>query len=179
MDEKEKGVFQKSLKNFPPFCIEWSEGGKKMDQENMEQRVWQRVLGTAEETSLQALAVAERNSGAAYLMLSRTAQGHAKTILRQLYERERQHERCLCGIGIARDGKALSIRTVPMDSQSPTVILRKCYAATLRALQEYERRRGDGQYGPVFDAMAQQEREHCRMILELLGTLHEPWQHHR
>ena len=137
---------------------------------NMEQRVWQRVRGEGKPGGLQALAAAEQSAAAVYLMLSRSAQGLEKAMLRQLFERERSHGRCLNGMSILSDDRALSVRTAPPANDRPEVALRKCYAQTLRAIREYESRREDGEYGHVFREMARQEREHCRMILELLGS---------
>jgi len=41
----------------------------------------------------------------------------------------------------------------------------------MHTLAAYEQRSADREYGPVFARLAQQEREHCRMVLELIGNL--------
>lgn len=138
--------------------------------EQMVHRVWQRVRGEGQVQSLQALAAAERSNAAVYLRLARMTQGEQKARLRQLFERERQHGRCLNGVSILTEGKALSVRTLPPAADSVTVALRKCYTASLKAAAEYDRRSPDGEYGCVFQRMAQEEREHCRLILEILGA---------
>lgn len=137
----------------------------------MEQRVWQRVRGEEQPAPLQQLAAAEKNAAAVYLMLSRSAQGPEKAMLRQMFERERSHSRCLNGMSILSDDRVLSVRTVPPANDRPEVALRKCYAHTLRAIREYESRENDPEYGPVFRHILHQEREHCRMILEILGSM--------
>lgn len=137
--------------------------------EQLEQRVWQRIHGEVKPASLQALAAAERSCAAAYLRLARMVQGPEKGILRQLFERERQHGKILNGLSIAQSGQALSIRTVPPAADSLQVALRKCYAASLKAAAEYRRCSADVEHGAVFAHLAQQEQEHCVMILEILG----------
>ena len=59
----------------------------------------------------------------------------------------------------------------PMDKTSVTMLLRRCYGREMRCLAQYETRSADPEYGQVFARMAQQEREHCRQILEILGSL--------
>ena len=138
--------------------------------EELEQRVWQRVRGQSPQQSLQTLAAAERSSAAVYLMLSRMMQGRQKELLRQLYHREQNHSRYLNGISILRDGGALSARPSPPEGQKPENILRRCYAGSLKAAREYETLAQDPQYGGIFARMAREEQENCAMILEILGT---------
>lgn len=144
--------------------------------EKLEQRVWQRVRsgGPAQEplcpaVPLQALALAEQSSAAVYLMLSRMAQGPEKAMLRQLFERERQHSRVLCGISILQDGRPLSVRPVPPDSERAETALRKCYSRALQTMSHYAARENDPHYGIIFRQLLHQEQEQCRMIAEILG----------
>lgn len=138
--------------------------------EAMEKRVWERVRGETPSRSLQMLATAERANAAVYLRLMRLAQGPQKLLLRQLFERERRHGQILCGIHMLTADKPLSVRTAPPAADTLAVALRKCYAATLQAAGEYERRSQDPEYGPAFRQLAAQEREHCTMLLELLAA---------
>ncbi len=137
--------------------------------ESMEKRVWERVRGEAQSPSLQVLAAAEKANAAVYLRLARLAQGPEKALLRQLFERERRHGQLLGGIHLLTTDKALSVRTASPAADSMGVALRKCYAATLKAIAEYERHSQDREYGPAFAQLAAQEQEHCIMLLELLG----------
>jgi len=59
----------------------------------------------------------------------------------------------------------------PVDKAPIGLLLRRCYGREMRCLAQYEARASDPEYGQVFARMAQQEREHCRLILELLGSL--------
>lgn len=138
----------------------------------MAQRVWQRVRG--EETAhpgLQALAAAERSEAAVYLILSKVLQNREKLLLRQIFTQEQEHAACLRGIHFLTIDKPLALRTVPPASEPPEITLRKSYGRKLRALQEYESRASDPEYGPAFAHMARQEREHCVLILQILGRL--------
>ncbi len=139
--------------------------------EQLENRVWQRIHGDVPGTSLQTLMAAERSSAAVFLRLARLSQGEQKAALRQLFETEQRHARILNGMHVALSGKALSVRTAPPAADPPMTALRKCYAAALRTAAEYERRGTDPDHGCVFREMARQEREQCRRILEILGDL--------
>ncbi len=139
-----------------------------------EERVWQRVHGQQPpqlEQSIQALAAAELSEAAAHLMLSRQLQGKEKAILRKIYEEDHAHAACLKGIHYFTFDTPLAIRPVPPAPEAPVIALRKSYARKLRALRQYESRCDDPEYGAVYQALAQQERTHCRLILELVGNL--------
>ena len=41
----------------------------------------------------------------------------------------------------------------------------------MRSLKEYEALMDDPEYGHVFARLAEQEREHCRTLLEMIGGL--------
>ena len=140
----------------------------------MESRIWQRVQGQKPprlEQSLQALAAAELSEAAAHLMLSRQLQGKEKSILRKIYEEDQSHADCLKGIHYFTFDTPLSVRHIPPAPESPVVALRKAYARKLKVLKQYEIRADDPEYGAVYRLLAQQEQQHCRLILELAGTL--------
>ena len=144
----------------------------KMDSE-MEQRVWKRVRGEMPEAppGLQAMAAAEQNEAAVYLMLSRQLQGREKAMLRRLFSEEQSHAAILRGMQLAITGQRLAVRPVPPEPQMPEIALRKSYGRKLQALASYESRTNDREYGAVFLQLARQEREHCAAILEILGQL--------
>lgn len=140
----------------------------------MEDRVWQRVHAeqpSKPEQSLQSLAAAELAEAAAHLMLSRQLQGKEKAILRKIYEEDQSHAACLKGIHYFTFDTPLAVRPIPPAPESPVIALRKAYGRKLRALRQYESHFNDPEYGAVYQSLAQQEREHCRLILELIGDL--------
>ncbi len=138
-------------------------------------RVWQRVQGdaTANPTrGLQGLIAEEWADAAIYLSLSKRVQGNAANILRKIGQEEQAHMACLKGIYTLQGAGRPDIPAPPPIDRAPvSVMLRRCYGREMRCLAQYEARANDPEYGQIFARMAQQEREHCRQILELLGSL--------
>ena len=92
-------------------------------------------------------------------------------ILRRLSEQEQAHTACLKGIYTLITGSHPTVRTIAPSQDPPEMILRRCYGQEMHSLAQYEARSGDPEYGQVFARLAEQEREHCRIILELIGNL--------
>ena len=138
-------------------------------------RVWQRVQGASAANptqGLQGMIAEEWADAAIYLSLSRRVQGNAASILRKIGQEEQSHMACLKGIyALQGIGKPDIPAPPPIDKAPVSVILRRCYGREMRCLAQYESRASDPEYGQVYARMAQQEREHCRLILELLGSL--------
>lgn len=138
-------------------------------------RVWQRVQGevAANPTQgLQGLIAEEWADAALYLSLSRRVQGNAGAILRKMGQEEQAHMACLKGIyTLQGTGRPDIPSPPPVDKAPVAMLLRRCYGREMRCLAHYEARASDPEYGQIFARMAQQEREHCRQILELLGSL--------
>lgn len=138
-------------------------------------RVWQRVHTTAQPAEhaaeLPALIAGEWADAATYLHLSRRYQGRESAILRRMFEEEQSHAACLKGIYTLLTGEHTVTRTPPPTQEPLEVTLRRCYGREMQCLAQYEQRQTHREYGPVFVRLAEQEREHCRMILELLGKL--------
>ena len=137
-------------------------------------RVWQRVQEKPEQTrgqDLQELIFEEWNDAATYLQLSRKFQGKKASLLRKLYQDAQSHAACLKGIFTLITGNRPLVKNLPPLDGTPEQILRQCYGREMRGLARYESRTDDPEYGQVFSRLAQQEREHCRLILELLGDL--------
>lgn len=141
-------------------------------------RVWQRVRGEnmspVPEPDIQgllALIAEEWTDATTYLHLSRQYQGKQSATLRKMFEEEQAHAACLKGIYTLTTGTRPVVRTVPPAREPVETTLRRCYGREMRCLAEYEARSADSQYGQVFARLAAQEREHCHLILELLGSL--------
>ena len=143
------------------------------DQEKA-QRVWQRVRqdpAAAPEAELLALISEEQAHAATYLQLSRRFQGREGAILRQMSQQEQAHAACLKGIYTLLTGTSPVRRHSSSAPEETSHALRRCYGCEMRCLAAYEKKAEDPQYGPVFSRLAQQEREHCHMLLELIGKL--------
>lgn len=138
-------------------------------------RVWQRVHSSErppeQATELPGLIAGEWSDAATYLHLSRRYQGRESAILRRMFEEEQSHAACLKGIYTLLTGEHTVTRTPPPAQEPLEVTLRRCYGREMQCLAQYEQRRSHREYGPVFARLAEQEQEHCRVILELLGKL--------
>ena len=145
----------------------------------MAARVWKRVQAQPEEKllpqkdpqQLLGMIAQERTAATGYLALSRRCQGRPSLLLRQLFQEEQAHAACLKGIYTLLTGQHPALHQVQPVQEPVTTALRRCYGAQMRSLAQYEQWSSDPEYGQVFARIAAQEREHCRIILELLGTL--------
>ena len=145
-----------------------------MNMDQKAQAVWQRVQGAAPTPDLHQLPeliAEEKQDAATYLHLSHRFGGREGAMLRKMAEEEQTHVACLRGIYRMVTGERCQIHTAPVDLEDPPVALRRCYGREMRCLAAYEGRSGDSEYGPVFAQLAQQEREHCKNILLLMGKL--------
>ena len=140
-------------------------------------RVWARVQGDrsseskAPEMNLQAMIMNEWVTSATYLALARQVPPREMCILQRMAREDQGHGACLKGIYTMITDQEPVIKAPPITAGSVNLTLRKCYASLLKTLQEYERWSRDAEYGPVFQRLADQEREHCRLVLELIGRL--------
>lgn len=138
-------------------------------------QVWQRVTSvTQPRNELQELSdmiAREWADATTYLHLSRRFQGRDSGTLRRLSEQEQAHTACLKGIYTLITGSHPTVRTIAPSQDPPEIILRRCYGQEMHTLAQYEARTSDPEYGQVFARLAEQEREHCKIILELIGNL--------
>jgi rubrerythrin len=137
-------------------------------------RVWQRVQGgqNRDPEELVTLAAYEQSDAAMYLQLSRRFQGKEAATLRQLYEQELSHAACLKGMYQMLTGNHLPVSAAqPAVGENTQAALRRCYGREMQSLAAYEARVNDPEYGQVFQRLAQQEREHCRILLTVIGNL--------
>lgn len=63
-------------------------------------------------------------------------------------------------------------RPVPTpDTGTLPIRLKKSYGRAMRLLAACEARSRDPEYGPVFQRLAARQQDHCRKILEIIGSL--------
>ncbi len=138
-------------------------------------RVWQRVQGIRqpEQSAHQLLAQIQEEwvDAAIYLQLSRVLRGSASLTLRQMFQQEQAHAACLKGIYTLITGNHPHVQAPAVPQERPEVLLRRCYGREMHCLVRYESLSSDPEYGKVYSRLAQQEQEHCRKILEILGSL--------
>lgn len=149
---------------------------EKIDPEKA-RSVWQRVQntapGTPREQGLTELIALEWTGAATYLLLSRRLQGKAASTLRAIHQQEMANVACLKGIYTLLTGNRPVVRANAPTPENPDTVLRSCYGREMRILAQYESRSADPEYGQVFTRLAIQKREHCRLVLELLGGLRQ------
>lgn len=136
-------------------------------------QVWQRVQGQQPDPKegLQELIAREWEVASTCLQLSRRMTGKQSTLLRQLHEKEQGHMACLKGIYTLITGQRPHVRGFAAAAGFPEAELRRCYGKQMQNLAEYERRSNHPEYGHIFGNLAHQERQHCHLLLEILGSL--------
>lgn len=138
-------------------------------------RVWDRVQNTAvpagDSQLILNLIAEEILDAATYLQLSKRLSTPQAAAIKQLAQQEQSHVSCLKGVYTMITGEKPKVLPVKVSDDPPDIVLRRCYGREMRALAQYEARQNDPQYGHVFRMLARQEQEHCRRLLEILGTL--------
>lgn len=125
--------------------------------------------GQGEAQSLLPLIARVWDGAAAYAQTARELTGRDAALLRRLTEEAQAQAACLKGIYAIITGKNPSVRFSPAPREAVPVALRRCYGRELKLLSEYETWTGRQDYGHVFTCLARQSREHCGVILEVLG----------
>ena len=137
-------------------------------------RVWQRVRGQTAEDEARALAALiqqEWHNACVFLQLSRRCAGPDAALLHRLFEQEQAHCACLKGIYTILTGQKAATRPIAPVTGSPGELLRACYARQMRNLSAYEVRARESEYAHVFVRLREQEMDHCRLVLQLIGSL--------
>jgi len=138
-------------------------------------RVWERVREqpkqAPEHHGLPGLIAGEWTDAATYLQLSRRFTGQQSALLRKLHEQELTHTATLKGIYTLVTGEHPTVPAVQPPTENTEAALRRCYGREMQCLAAYEARAADPEYGQVFSRLAQQEREHCHILLRLIGSL--------
>lgn len=140
-------------------------------------RVWQRVQESSENKQrdlggkLREMIMNEWLCGASYLTLARQMGQREAAIAQRLAREEQNHTACLRGIYNLITGETAPARWPQPAAEAPGTALRRCYGSHMRSLKEYEALSSDPEYGPVFARLAQQERDQCRTVLELIGSI--------
>ena len=139
-------------------------------------RVWQRVkaesppLPQRPEQELFDLIAQEWADAVTYSSLSRRYQGHHRNRLQKMAAQAHSNVACLKGVCTLMTGTRPKIRSSLPPMLPPEQALRRCYSRETQRLAHYTQRAADPEYGQVFAQLAQQSRQHCRLIPELLGT---------
>ena len=147
-----------------------------MDQQDWtgEQQVWQRVCACREEASRNDLRQLQREAAelaAGYRNLIPQLSGKQLEQVKGLYLGEKANAAALAGIGMLSRQQGENLKLWNPDREEPRKMLEKCYHRTRRCLTEYLARSAEGEFGVVFQAMAEREKANCVLIAQLLGSL--------
>ena len=147
---------------------------EKYDPKNAA-KIWDRVqnpvFASGDAPAVLTLIAEEMQDSLAYGKLAKRLPPAQAAIARQISQQEQAHISCLKGIYTLITGRKAIVPPAVVSDDPPEIVLRRCYGREMRCLAQYEARMNDPQYGYIFRKLAQQEQEHCRHILEILGTL--------
>ena len=131
-------------------------------EELNESRVWQRVRGTDLTEDLRRLLVRQARLRAVYRQMSRRG-GKWRLLL----EQKESQIACLRGVLRIRTGQGTACPRVGETSQD----LAACFAEERGLLAELTRLSREEELGSVFAILLREQQKHCRLLLELLGTM--------
>ena len=106
-----------------------------------------------------------------YSRLSRCFSGWQAEALNRMAREARAQGTCISGICALVMGESPAKQAMLPDTGSLGVRLKKAYARAMRLLTACEGYSKDPEYGPVFQRLTIRQQEHCRMILEIIGSL--------
>ena len=106
-----------------------------------------------------------------YRELARCFQGwQAQALLNMAREANAQCT-CLAGIRALITGEERRPAPIPPDTGILSARLKKAYIRAMRLLTDCEAWAKDPEYGPVFQRLTRRQQDHCRKILEIIGSM--------
>ena len=144
---------------------------EQIDQQ-LQRRVWERVQGIGEppRDPWRALLYPAQENGAVYQTLSMQMGQRVGEKLRKLHREQRRCVACIKGLCRLR-GEPVKTPVVQLPKEPARRALEKCYHREKRMWEDCENLAADSEHGVVFGRLAQQAREHCVTILEILGEM--------
>ena len=106
-----------------------------------------------------------------YRQLSGCFSGWQAETLHRMAREARAQAACIGGICALVLGEAPKKAVAPPDTGATAARLKKAYSRAMRLLAACEGYTADIEYGPVFQRLARTQQEHCRKILEIIGSL--------
>ena len=106
-----------------------------------------------------------------YRRLSRCFSGWQAETLGRMAREAKAQGACIGGICTLVLGEHPGKQTCPPDTGTLDVRLKKAYARAMHLLSTCEGYGTDPEYGPVFQRLSIRQQDHCRMILEIIGSL--------
>ena len=137
-------------------------------------RVWQRVQQRAPEqpdtAPLLALITQVWENAAACMALAKVSQGKEASIFRKIFEQEQATARTLRGIYILQTGTVPVQPAVKHATEITAARLRRCCSHAMTTAYALDQRCADPEYGPVYQLLAQRQRENWLLLLEIIGS---------
>ena len=149
---------------------------EQLDRE-MQKRVWQRVqsrepvqMPEMPGETLKSLLLTARENHAAYTHLQKQMGPNHRDMVNRLRQGSQRTIACLQGICRLRGETVKSFR---MDAgrEDTRRALEKCYHRERKLCAAWEQRVVDPEFGMVFEKLGHLTREHCAILMELLGNL--------
>ena len=106
-----------------------------------------------------------------YRRLAGCFSGWQAEALNRMAREAKAQSTCIGGICALVMGEAPEKTVALPDSGTMTVRLKKAYSRAMHLLAACEGYTADIEYGPVFQRLARTQQEHCRKILEIIGSL--------
>ena len=106
-----------------------------------------------------------------YSRLSRCFSGWQAEALNRMSRESKAQSTCLGGICALVMGEAPEKQAALPDAGTVTARLKKAYVRAMHLLSACEGYSPDPEYGPVFRRLSIRQQEHCRKILEIIGSL--------
>lgn len=144
---------------------------------DLQRRVWQRVqsrekieMPQLRQDNLKPMILTAQENSVAYQNLSRQMTGKDSEKLKRLYQESQKCIACMKGICRLR-GEQVKVPKLNSQKEPNRRALEKCYHRERRLWSDWEQREMDAEHGVVYGRLAQQAREHCVTIMEVLGNL--------
>ena len=138
----------------------------------MEQRVWQRVMQQpqAETSPLKAIAVEVQEAVGEYRQLLKSRVESHRELGRRLLAAEQENLACLRGIHYLQTGEPMKlpmVNTIPVDLRR---FVRRYHSAR-KLLTEFTARSAEPEWGCVFCEMARRQQMQCDRLCQLVGHM--------
>ena len=132
-----------------------------------------RRAGPVDGRQLGELILASQGAAENYRDLARCFQGWQREALQTLAREARAQRACLAGIRHLVTGEDGKVPAVQPDTGPIPIRLKKAYLRAMRLLTACDAHTAEAEYGPVFQRLAQRQQDHCRKLLEIIGSLQQ------
>jgi len=138
----------------------------------MEQRVWQRVMGDKppQDSAMKALAMEALEAANQYRQLQKSRVESHRELGKKLFAAEWENLCCLKGLHRMQTGAVLKLPAVTVLPPDGKQLVRR-YHCACRTLAEYTARSAEPEWGSVFQAMARRQEQQCDRLCQLLGHM--------